>query len=482
MNLKVIFKILGMLMMIFSLSMLPPMLVSVIYEDGQLLPFLQAFGLILLIGGLIWFPFRKLRKELRVRDGFLITVLFWLVLSLSGSIPLYVSDNPTLSFTDAYFESLSGLTTTGATVITQIDTLPKSILWYRQQLQWFGGMGIIVLAVAILPMLGIGGMQLYRAEAPGPVKDAKLTPRITETAKALWYIYLGLTIICATAYWLAGMTPFDAIGHSFATIAIGGFSTHDASIGFFDSRAIEIIAMLFMFLSGINFAMHFFAWRQRSLLVYFRDPEFLFYSFVLASVSIITVTVLIVTETYTPYDALTKGLFEVISVATTTGFATADFAHWPLVLPFLLFLIAFIGGCAGSTGGGMKAIRVLLIYKQGMREIKRLIHPNAVIPVKIGKKPVSDRVIEAVWGFFSVYMFMFVLMLMLLLATGLDQVTAWSAVGACINNLGPGLGEIAIHYGDLNTPAKWVLCFAMLLGRLEVFTLLILFTPTFWRH
>lgn len=305
-----------------------------------------------------------------------------------------------MSFVDAYFESLSGLTTTGATVITGIDNLPQSILWYRQQLQWFGGMGIIVLAVAVLPMLGIGGMQLYRAETPGPVKDSKLTPRITETAKALWYIYLGLTVTCATCYYLAGMSGFDAITHSFATVAIGGFSTHDASIGFFNSTIIELIAVVFMILSGCNFALHFFAWRTKNPTIYFRDPEFKFYIFVLGGVSLITIAVLIAAGTYNTFESITRGIFEVVSVATTTGFATADFAHWPLVLPFLLFLIAFIGGCAGSTGGGMKAIRILLIYKQGVREIKRLVHPNAVIPVKLGSKPVPDRVLEAVWGFF----------------------------------------------------------------------------------
>lgn len=482
MHLSVICRILGILLMVFSLSMLPPMVVSVLYDDGQLRPFVEAFAMVLLFGFLVWAPVRNVKQDLRVRDGFVITVMFWLVLSLSGSIPLFVSDTPTLSFVDAYFESLSGLTTTGATVITNIDTLPKSILWYRQQLQWFGGMGIIVLAVAILPMLGIGGMQLYRAEAPGPVKDSKLTPRITETAKALWYIYLGLTVVCSAAYYISGMDAFDAITHSFATIAIGGFSTHDASIGYFNSTAIELVAIVFMFLSGINYALHFIAWRQKSVIYYFRDPEFLFYGAVLLVVSTITIFVLTVTDTYEFGEAFIRGLFEVVSIATTTGFATADFAHWPLVLPFLLFVVAFIGGCAGSTGGGMKVIRVLLIFKQGLREVKRLIHPNAVIQVKLGKKPVSDRVLEAVWGFFSVYMFMFVIMLMILLATGLDQVTAWSAVGACINNLGPGLGEVAYHYGDLSDVAKWVLCFAMLLGRLEVFTLLVLFTPTFWRH
>lgn len=467
--------------MLFSLSMLPPIAVSFLYEDQQSAAFINAFFLTLASGIVLWFPFRGKKRELRVRDGFVVTVLFWLVLSFSGSIPLYLSEAASLSYVDAYFESLSGLTTTGATVITGIDDLPKSLLWYRQQLQWFGGMGIIVLAVAILPMLGIGGMQLYRAEAPGPVKDSKLTPRITETAKALWYIYLGLTVICAIAYWLAGMTPFDAIAHSFSTIAIGGYSTHDASIAYFDSTTIEIIAIIFMFLSGVNFALHFAAWRRHNPLVYLEDPEFRFYASVMLLVAVITISTLFATQTYDGHDAFVKGLFEVVSIATTTGFSTADFSSWPFVLPFLLFVVAFVGGCAGSTGGGMKAIRVLLIYKQGLREVKRLIHPNAIIPVKLGNKPVPDRVIEAVWGFFSVYLFMFVILLLLLLATGLDQVTAWSAVGACINNLGPGLGDVALHYGDLPSTAKWVLCFAMLLGRLEIFTLLILLTPAFWK-
>jgi len=482
MHFSTICRILGILLMIFSLSMLPPILVSIIYDDHQINAFLHAFVITLGTGILVWLPVRKLRKELRVRDGFVVTVLFWLVLSISGSIPLFLSDALDLQYVDAYFESLSGLTTTGATVITGLDQLPKSILWYRQQLQWFGGMGLIVLAVAILPMLGIGGMQLYRAETPGPVKDSKLTPRITETAKALWYIYLGLTAACALAYWGAGMSLFDAICHSFSTIAIGGYSTHDASIGYFDNHLIELIAIFFMFAAGINFALHFTAWRSNNWTVYVKDPEFRFYASLMSLVAILTMSVLYITGTYELSDAMVKGLFEVVSIATTTGFATADFTSWPFVLPFLLFLVAFVGGCAGSTGGGMKAIRVLLIYKQGLREVKRLIHPNAIIPVKLGKKPVPDRVIEAVWGFFSVYLFVFVILLLLLLATGMDQVTAWSAVGASINNLGPGLGDVSIHYGNIPDTAKWILCFAMLMGRLEIFTLLILFTPSFWRN
>lgn len=482
MRLPVIAKILGILMMLFSLTMLPPLGISLLYDDGQWLRFLNGLLMVMFGGLVVWLPFHRVEGDLRVRDGFLITTLFWVVLSVAGSIPFYLSNNAPYTYVDSLFEAVSGLTTTGATVITGIDSLPESLLWYRQQLQWLGGMGIIVLAVAILPMLGIGGMQLYRAEVPGPVKDNKLTPRIGETAKALWYIYVSLTIVCAVAYWAAGMSWFDAIGHSFSTIAIGGFSTHDASIGYFDSALIEMIAVVFMIISGANFALHFMAFRQRSLRAYLLDSEFRFYFSILAVVALIAVLVLIYTATLDPMSAITKGIFEVVSVATTTGFSAADFSQWPLMLPFLLFVLAFMGGCAGSTGGGMKVMRVLLIYRQGSREIKRLLHPNAVIPVKLGNRPVSDRVLQAVWGFFSVYMFMFVAMLIILLATGLDQVTAWTAVAAAINNLGPGLGDVAYHYGNINDVAKWVLCFAMLLGRLEVFTLLVLLTPAFWRR
>jgi len=479
---KVILRILGILLMIFSITMLPPMLISMHDEDNTWMAFAAGFAITLVTGFMLWIPVHRVRQDLRTRDGFLVTVLFWAVLGLFGALPLMLADNPHLSFVDALFESLSGLTTTGATVMTGIDQLPESILWYRQQLQWLGGMGIIVLAVAILPMLGIGGMQLYRAETPGPVKDSKLTPRITETAKALWYIYLSLTVLCALGYWAAGMTLFDAVGHSFSTVAIGGFSTHDASIGYFDSELIEGIAIFFMVISGINFSLHFFAWKHRSLKHYFLDPEFRFYLTVLTAIIALSFVALTITNTYEPGDSLRKSAFMVVSIATTTGFATADFAHWPTMLPFLLFVAAFAGGCAGSTGGGMKVIRILLILKQGYREIQRLVHPNAVIPVKLGNTPISDRVLEAVWGFFSVYMIVFVVMLITLLATGLDQVTAWSAVGATLNNLGPGLGDVSAHYGDINDTAKWVLCFAMLLGRLEVFTLLVLFTPIFWRR
>jgi len=482
MHFSVIARVLGLLMMIFSFTLVPPMLVSLLYQDGTLNAFLYALLITFGIGLVTWLPVHNHKQELKTRDGFVITVLFWLVLAFSGSLPLYLAESPGLSYTDAFFESLSGWTTTGATVITGLGDLPKSILWYRQQLQWLGGMGIIVLAVAVLPMLGIGGMQLFRAETPGPVKDSKLTPRITETAKALWYIYLSLTIACAAAYWFAGMTLFDAIGHSFSTVAIGGFSTHDASLGYFNSPTIEAIAMIFMLISVLNFGLHFYAWKNKSIVHYFLDSEFKFLCWVLLGGAALTVSALWLTETYTLSESFRHGLFQLISVATTTGFGTSGFANWPVFLPVLLFMMAFIGGCAGSTGGGMKVIRILLIYKQGIREIRRLIHPNAIIPVKINKRPVNDRVLESVWGFFSVYILTYMIMMIALLATGLDHVTAFSAVGACLNNLGPGLGEVAAHYGDISDVAKWILSITMLLGRLEIFTFLVLISPAFWRN
>ncbi|MFT4675891.1 MAG: trk system potassium uptake protein TrkH [Reinekea sp.] len=481
MQYRLTLKILGLLLMVFSLSMLPSILVSLYYEDGSHNAFIFAFLIVICVGFGMWLPVRHWHREMRTRDGFFITVMFWIVLAIAGSIPLFLAPSVNLSYTDAFFESLSGLTTTGATVITGIDILPKSILFYRQQLQWLGGMGIIVLAVAVLPMLGVGGMQLYRTETPGPVKDSKLTPRIAETAKALWYIYLTLTIVCALAYWAAGMSGFDAIAHSFSTVAIGGFSTHDASIGFFDSAAIEMVAVVFMLLAAANFGLHYVAWNAKSLKHYFADPEYRFFLVIAAILVAITVFVLWVTQTYSNTGSLRYGLFEAVSLLTTTGFGTADFSTWPLFAPFMLFMASFIGGCAGSTAGGMKVIRVMLILKQGIREIKRLIHPKGVFTVKVGNRRVDDRVVESVWGFFSVYIMSYAVIFFGLLATGLDFETTWSAVGSSLNNLGPGLGQVANDYGTIPSTAKWLLCFAMLLGRLEIFTLLVLLTPQYWR-
>lgn len=480
----VIQRILGQLLMVFSASMIPPLLVGIYYSEiDAYSSFGQAFLATLITGFIIWFPYRHRHGDLRLRDGFIIVVLFWTVLGTFGALPLLLSEAVSIGIVDGLFESISGLTTTGATVLTNLDHLPYSILFYRQQLQWLGGMGIIVLAVAILPMLGVGGMQLYRAETPGPVKDSKLTPRITETAKALWYIYLSLTVFCALTYWLAGMSIFDAVSHSFSTIAIGGFSTHDLNIQYFDSIAIEWAAIVFMLASGANFGLHFIVWRNRSLLYYWRDAEFKMYISVLLSVSVLTFIILFMQQSYPEvFITFTKSVFHVVSLGTTTGFTSTEFSAWPTLLPVLLIMLSFIGGCAGSTGGGMKVIRILLLFKQGVREIMRLIHPNAQFAVKLGKKPVENRIIEAVWGFLSAYIAVFVVMLLLLLASGLDQVTAYSAVAATLNNLGPGLGEVAQNYSEINSFSKLVLCLGMLLGRLEIFTLLVIFTPVFWQR
>ncbi|CAO1659596.1 Trk system potassium uptake protein [Halomonas sp. NYA30] len=482
MSLRVILRILGLLLMLFSLTMLPPTLISLWFRDGVWSAFISGIAISVVTGLLLYLPNRRAQKELRIRDGFIIAAMFWTVLALFGSLPLMLFGEGSLNITDAVFESFSGLTTTGATVITGIDFLPESILYYRQQLQWLGGMGIVVLAVAILPTLGVGGMALYRTEIPGPLKDSKLTPRITETAKALWYIYATLTLACMIAYMLAGMSWFDALSHSFSTVANGGFSTYDASIGYFDSATIEMICIAFMLISAFSFSLHFIAWREKSLLHYFHDPEARFLMLFLLALSVITVLSLLLTNTYDTLRGLRHGVFQVVSVATTAGYSVADFSMWPGALPFLLFVAAFVGGCSGSTGGGMKVIRIILILKQGMREIMRLIHPNAVIAVKVGKVSVPDSIAQAVWGFFSVYMLLFFIMLVGVMATGVDQVTAWSTVGSALNNLGPALGEASTHYGEMPMLAKWILVLAMLLGRLEIFTVLVLFTPAFWRR
>ncbi|WP_435103151.1 TrkH family potassium uptake protein [Arhodomonas sp. AD133] len=478
-------RILGVLLMVFSLTMLPPALLSALIDDGAVTAFISTASLLVVIGAALWLPVRKLQRELRTRDGFFIVALFWVVLGMAGAVPFLLDERTGMSVADALFESISGLTTTGATVIVGIDELPMSIRYYRQQLQWLGGMGIIVLAVAILPMLGIGGMQLYRAELPGPVKDAKLTPRITETAKALWYIYLGLTIVCALAYWLAGMDAFDAISHAFSTIATGGFSTHDESVGYFDSALIEMIAVVFMFISAVNYSLHFLVWRWRSVQPWLRDPELRFYVGLVIAACVLVTGGLFLYESghgIEDPDLWHHAIFQVVSFATTTGYTTTGHHLWPAFVPVLLLLLAFVGGCGSSTSGGIKVVRVLLLMRQGGREILRLIHPQAVLPVKLGAKPVDERVTDAVWGFFGAYVALFSAIMLLLMAMGLDQVTAFSATASGMNNLGPALGDVAANFASVGIGPKLLMCFAMVLGRLEIFTLLVLFTPAFWRR
>ena len=479
MRFKPILRIAGALFMVFSTAQLAPVVVALLYDEPVLGAFLAAFAISAALGAVFWFAGSG-HAELRARDGFLITVLFYLGLALIGAVPLMLA-GVAPSFTDAAFESLSGLTTTGATVLTGLDDLPRSVLFYRQLLQWLGGMGIIVLAVAVLPMLGIGGMQIYRAESPGPIKDAKLTPRITHTAQALWLLYLGLTAACGVAYWLAGMDVFDAVCHAFATVAIGGFSTHDASMAYFDSAAIESVAMGFMVLSGMSFALHFTALSRRNLLVYARDPEVRLYLGMLGVVAVVVIAML-ASHPESSEHPVREGLFQVISFATTTGFTTSDHGAWPIPVATLMIFAAFAGGCAGSTAGGLKMYRVLLIYRQGMREIRRLIHPNGIFQIKFGDRQVPERAADAVWGFFAAYVILLLVMVCVVLAiSDLDFLSAFSAVAANLTNLGPGLGDVALNYQVVPPAAKWVLMMAMLLGRLEIFTLLVVLTPDYWR-
>ena len=482
MQFRTIIKILGQLVALFSITMVPPALVSLIYKDGGGVPFVLAFIFSVVIGLMAYYPNRHEHGDLKAREGFLIVVLFWLVLGAFASLPLVFLQEPNLSLADAVFEAFSGLTTTGATVLTGIEYLPKSVLFYRQQLQWFGGMGIIVLAVAILPMLGVGGMQLYRAEIPGPVKDSKMTPRIADTAKHLWYIYVSITLACTLAYWSAGMSWFDAICHAFSTVAIGGFSTYDASMGHFDSPVINFICVFFLIIAAINFSLHYAAVASRNISVYIRDPEFKVFLCIQLALVVICFTVLSSHDVYANGDeTLDQALFQAVSISSTAGFATDNFSAWPLFLPILLIFSSFIGGCAGSTGGGMKVVRVFLLYLQGVRELNRLVHPRAIYSIKLGRKALPDKVVEAVWGFFSAYALVFIIIMLALMGTGLDNITAFSATAACLNNLGPGLGDVASHYGAITDTAKWILTVAMVFGRLEIFTLLVLFTPTFWR-
>ena len=480
MNWPTILRLLGMMLALYSVSFVPSVGVSWYYGDGEVEHFLAATLITLAAGLAMWWPVRAARDELKVRDGFLLVSLFWAVLGLFGGIPFLLGLH--LGVTDAVFEAVSGFTTTGATVIANLDRLPPSILYHRQQIQFLGGMGVIVLAVAILPLLGVGGMQLFRAEASGITKEEKLTPRIADTARALWALYLGLTLTCAGAYWAAGMSLFDAIGHAFATVATGGFSTHDASIGHFDNVAIEAICAFFMMLGGLNFALHFVAWRRRSLRAYFDDPEARAYVtlFLLASLAI--AATLWASGRGDTLGSLRLALFQVASVLTSTGFATANFAEWPLHLPLLLVIISYVGGCAGSTAGGLKVVRVILLAKMGMRQLVTISHPRAIALIKLGGRRVPEEVVYSVWGYYSLYILTALVLTVLMMASGLDFTSAVGAVTASINLLGPGLGETATTFATVGPVVKWLAVFGMLVGRLEVFTLLVLFTPAFWRH
>ncbi|MEW6166121.1 MAG: TrkH family potassium uptake protein [Pseudomonadota bacterium] len=476
-------RVMGLLLMLFSTSMLPPLAISVLRDEGVTRAFADGLAVTLVTGAIVWWPVRRVDAELKIRDGFLVVVLFWGVLSTFGAIPLYAAKVGWTTFVDAMFESASGLTTTGATVASGLDSMPWSILFYRVQLHWLGGMGVIVLAVALLPMLGVGGMQLYRAETPGPMKDAKLTPRIASTARALWIVYMALTVLCTLVYWLLGMSFFDAICHAMSTISTGGFSTHDTSIGYFESLGIEIACMVFMLVGATNFTLHFVAWRRRSLLAYISDTEFRAFLVIIALFGLLVCVPLWLYGTYDSLGmAVRKGLFQLIAYGTTSGFATADPTPWPVYVPILIVLSGFMVGCAGSTSAGVKVARIVLFVKQALRELQRLLHPNAEIALKFGGRSVPDDIVYAVGGFFSVYVGLTIVLTFVMIATGLDPVTAFSAVAACLNNEGPGLGSVNATMAGITDFGKWVLIVTMIMGRLEIFTFLIVFTPAFWRR
>ncbi len=477
-----VYRALGLILMLFGLALLAPLGVSHLTSDGAERVYEHVFLLTVLCGTFLWYRYRHTTRDLSVRDGFLLVVLVWTVLPAFSALPFMIHLG--MSHTDAYFEATSALTATGATLMSGLDDLPKSINLWRHLMHWLGGMGLIVLVVAILPMLGIGGRQMLAAEIPGPMKENRLTPRVTETAKGLWLIYVVMTIACTLAYRWAGMSWFDAVCHSFSTVSLGGFSTHDASLGYFQSASIEWICVGFMLFSGINYATHFLALSGRSLFAYGRDPEAGWFVGVLLVSVFVLANYLWKEGTFEDMDsAFRYALFNVISVATTTGYSTIDYGQWPMFVGLWMLFLCSFSTSAGSTGGGIKMMRALLLYKQVYRELVRAMHPAAVYNVRLGGATAPQSVLFAVLAFAFVYMVSIVTMTLLLAFTGLDIVTAFSAVAASINNTGPGLGQVgpASTYAVLEDFQTWICTFAMLLGRLEIFTLLVVLTPAFWR-
>ncbi|MBI3221912.1 MAG: TrkH family potassium uptake protein [Nitrosomonadales bacterium] len=475
---------LGLMLVVFSIAYLIPVAASLVYGDGTLIDFLLAMVWTAAIGFLMWFLTRHYKGELSIRHGYLLVVAMWTAMPAVATLPLLLVING-LSFTDAYFETMSGLTTTGATVLTGLDNLQPAINIWRHELNWLGGMGIIVLAVAILPLLGIGGRQLFKAETPGPMKDSALTPRITETARNLWLVYLVITIACILSLKAVGMNWLDAVCHAFAAMGLGGFSTHDASVGYFNSPAIEAVLIVFMLIAATNFATHFMAWRTKKISLYLHDVEGLATLGVTLASCVGIGLFLWWHGTYLNFwTALRHASFNLVSLATDCGFASADFNQWPIFAPMWMLFLSCVVASSGSTGGGIKMVRTLILFKQAGREFRKLLHPAAVNPMKIGGNVVPNSVVFAVLGFIFLYFMSVAILTFILLISGLDFISAFSAIIACINNAGPGLGVVgpAGNYSVLTDFQTWVCTFAMLIGRLEIFTILILFTPQFWRR
>ena len=468
------------MLMMFAGTLMIPIVTSLSFSDGNLQTFIVSLIVFFIIGMLLYFPNSKIKSsDIKSKEGFLIVVLFWLILSLFGSLPFILDKDLSLSFVDALFESISGWTTTGATIIDDLENLSPSILIYRQMLQWLGGMGIVILALAILPMLGVGGMQLYKAESTGPIKDNKISPRIAETAKSLWRVYIGLTIACALLYFFAGMSIFDSVAHSFSTIAIGGFSTYNDSIGHFNSPIIEFVCIIFMLLAALNFILHFLAMKSGSIAIYFKDTEVRSFTFII----IIFLSLIYVFHLVNNSDIpLRHIIFQLISFITTSGFTSTSYESWPSFIVFTLLLVSFFGACAGSTGGGIKIIRIVLVLKLLKKGLLRTLHPTAQVPVKINDQAISDEVASNIYDFIVFYILSYMILSFLLLIFGNDIATSFSSVASCLNNLGPAVGDAANSYSSLSSSSKYVLSFTMILGRLEIYTLLIILTPYFWKY
>ncbi len=473
----------GQVLSAFSLVMLVPAGVSLLYQDGAIYGFEIGAAVSFCVGLLLQILTRSKRRELRPRDGFLLATIIWISIPLVASIPLML-EIPGISFTHAYFETMSGTTTTCATVLSGLDVLPESINFWRCFLSWLGGMGILVLAVAILPLLGVGGAQIFRAETSGPMKETRLTPRIADTAKGFWWIYVAISVACALSYHAAGMDLLDSIMHMFTTVSLGGFSSHDASFGFWDNSEIETVAIVFMLICGSSFSMHFLAWRNRSPLVYFRNPEFHAWLAIAATAVGSVTAILLVNGTYDDLPtALRYAAFNVMSVISTTGYANTDYALWPIAAPIIMLFCSCFATCGGSTGGGVKMMRAIILVKETMREFVLIMNPNAVLPLKVAGNKVETRILFQILAYMLLWIVVLVLSSITLMITGLDLDTSFSAIVACITNLGPGIGEVgpATTFGSLTDLQLWLCTFCMLVGRLELMTVFVLFSRSFWR-
>lgn len=481
-----IVKMTAFLLMLFGVSLIVPLIVSVISSDGLFLSFALSVLLLCGLGALLFYRTQHFQSNnLRARDGFLIVTIIWITLSLLGAVPIMLGVLFTdLDFTpaDIVFETVSGLTTTGATTLIGLDELPTSLLFYRQWLQWLGGIGVVVIAVAIMPLLGIGGAQIYKAETPGPFKDARIAPKISDTAKLLFLVYLLLTIVCGVVLYWAGMSAFDAMMHALTTLATGGYSPHDASVGYYESNAIKFWVTIFMMLGGISFALHFNALFRRKKFLYWRDEETRSFLLLVLFFSIVSTIVLMARADYNMVDGFISSAFHVVSFMTSTGYTADSIGEWPIFLQVSLFLIAFIGGCQGSSAGGIKVVRVILFFKQGRREIRRLIHPQGVFLVRLNGRYLPDTMMGAILGFFALYILVYAIIMSLFLLLDHDLVTAFAMTGSSLNNTGPGLGGIASNFVGIDGLSKLICAFAMVLGRLEIFTLLVLFSPHYWKR